>query len=193
MHIPAFCDTCGAVYRSGIVVARISDDVPADNRAVPCPVCDNRGRIPGGVFDFLRAAIVILAAPERNLHELTRLTEILSEATDKKLSSDAIVDAVRHELPGLAGVAELFPPAQAGLNSYISMTVALSVLIWGASSSADGAATITVEQAIDHIFNETSRAAEKLCRHLRPSARRNETCPCGSGKKYKRCCGRLPS
>lgn len=26
----------------------------------------------------------------------------------------------------------------------------------------------------------------------KPPARRNEKCPCGSGTKYKRCCGRLP-
>jgi preprotein translocase subunit SecA len=24
-----------------------------------------------------------------------------------------------------------------------------------------------------------------------PKAGRNDTCPCGSGKKYKSCCGRL--
>ena len=25
---------------------------------------------------------------------------------------------------------------------------------------------------------------------IRPSVGRNDTCPCGSGKKYKKCCGR---
>ncbi|MGD9642818.1 MAG: SEC-C metal-binding domain-containing protein [Elusimicrobiales bacterium] len=34
-----------------------------------------------------------------------------------------------------------------------------------------------------------SGAARELAKILQPQAGRNEPCPCGSGQKFKRCCG----
>lgn len=192
MHVPAFCGTCGAVFRSGIVVEKFTDETPAGNSGAPCPVCGRMGNVPGGVFNFLGNTIEILSAPQRTTDELTRLVEILSEASEKRESPDVIVEVINGELPGLSGLADLLPKTRAGLNSYISMTVAVSVLIWQTRTDADGARNITVEQALNHIFNQTNISAESLGPQLRSRVRRNESCPCGSGRKYKRCCGQLP-
>ncbi|MGN1250133.1 MAG: SEC-C metal-binding domain-containing protein, partial [Candidatus Spyradocola sp.] len=36
----------------------------------------------------------------------------------------------------------------------------------------------------------TQNAARQPVRNTQPKVGRNELCPCGSGKKYKNCCGR---
>ena len=38
---------------------------------------------------------------------------------------------------------------------------------------------------------ESSASETKTIRHNGKRVRRNDPCPCGSGKKYKRCCGQL--
>jgi len=38
--------------------------------------------------------------------------------------------------------------------------------------------------------DETSDPSAKTVRRDAPKVGRNELCPCGSGKKFKRCCGK---
>lgn len=40
------------------------------------------------------------------------------------------------------------------------------------------------------IAPETDAEYAALCRPQAPKVGRNEPCPCGSGKKFKKCCGR---
>jgi len=58
-----------------------------------------------------------------------------------------------------------------------------------ASASSGGAATAG---AASDIVNEASEAVSKA-KPIRtgPKVGRNDPCPCGSGKKYKQCCGKL--
>jgi hypothetical protein len=43
--------------------------------------------------------------------------------------------------------------------------------------------------AIDYVDEAAKLKAELLRKQLTPKVGRNEPCPCGSGKKYKKCCG----
>jgi uncharacterized protein len=51
---------------------------------------------------------------------------------------------------------------------------------------------IELEAAIPHIFKywqPRRKSAVQQVRHDAPKPGRNDPCPCGSGKKFKKCCG----
>ena len=45
-------------------------------------------------------------------------------------------------------------------------------------------------QAMGSAMNQRSQAENATVRRITPKVGRNDPCPCGSGKKYKQCCGR---
>ena len=45
-------------------------------------------------------------------------------------------------------------------------------------------------QAVGSAMNQRSQAENATVRRTAPKVGRNDPCPCGSGKKYKQCCGR---
>jgi preprotein translocase subunit SecA len=46
------------------------------------------------------------------------------------------------------------------------------------------------EQRVSHVVENRGEETERTPRRVGPKVGRNDPCPCGSGKKYKRCCGR---
>ena len=63
---------------------------------------------------------------------------------------------------------------------------------FGGATSASSGATTTANASASDIVNEASEAVSKA-KPIRtgPKVGRNDPCPCGSGKKYKQCCGKL--
>ena len=45
-------------------------------------------------------------------------------------------------------------------------------------------------QAVNSATNQRSQGDNITVRRTMPKVGRNDPCPCGSGKKYKQCCGR---
>lgn len=197
MHIPAFCDTCGAVFRSGIVVKNSTNITFAGNRAGPCPACGGTGHIPDGVFNFIGNTIEILSAPKRTVDELSHLTNILREAKEKQRSPEEVAEKIREELPELSGLADLLPKTRAELYAFLALIVAVIALSTQGNPGGNNTTNITVEQTINQVFLETDKAAKPNevarppAKRVSPKIGRNEPCPCGSGKKYKKCCGRV--
>lgn len=187
MHVPALCDVCGAVFRSGIEVDSESDKSFIGKTAVRCPVCRVGGRIPDDIFEQIGKLTELLRDPERSADELTRLVEILSEGVEQRTDAETLANRIRSEAGNLSGIVELMPPGGAKLNTFITMTVALSVLIWRTGNDPEAAAGISIEQAVNHILGQT----EALAPRLQHRVGRNAPCPCGSGNKYKQCCGKL--
>jgi len=193
VHVPAFCDTCGAVFNSGIVVENATNITFVGNRSGPCPVCGGMGHIPDGVFNFVGNTIQILSAPQRTVSELSRLTQIIREAREKKETPEEVAKKIREELPELASLADLLPKTRGELYSFLALIVAVIALITQSGRSENRTTNITVNQTINQMFVETERHA-KLPQPQQRAAKkvgRNEPCPCGSGKKYKHCCGKV--
>jgi len=67
----------------------------------------------------------------------------------------------------------------------------LSSGAFGGATSASSGGTTAAGAASDMV-NEASEAVSKA-KPIRtgPKVGRNDPCPCGSGKKYKQCCGKL--
>ena len=48
------------------------------------------------------------------------------------------------------------------------------------------------EKSVDEIMKELETKTAMLQNELKTKVKRNDPCPCGSGKKYKNCCGKSP-
>jgi len=197
VHVPAFCDTCGAVFRSGIVVENSTNITFAGSRAGPCPVCGGVGHVPDGVFNFVGNTIEILSAPQCAIDELSRLARILREAREKKQSPEQVAETIRKEVPELARLADFLPKTRAELYSFLALIVAVITLLNQGGQGGGNTTSVTVNQTINQVFVETDKAAkpkeelEPQVTQATPKVGRNDPCPCGSGKKYKKCCGRI--
>src|SRR4030065_663226 len=111
--IPAFCDTCGTVFNSGVFVENSTNISFTGNRAGPCPKCGGMGHIPDGVFNFIGNTIEILSAPERTISELMRLVQILREAKANSETREQVASRIEKELPALSKLGKLLPENRA--------------------------------------------------------------------------------
>ena len=186
MDVPAFCDSCGTIFRSGIVVHDSTNVSLVGNRSGPCPACGGMGHIPDGVYNFVGRTIEILSAPERTVEELSGLAEILREAREKQQSPNTIAKTLLLEFPQISSLADLLPRTRADLYAFLGLIIAMVTLL----TQGDGGKTpnITINQTINQVYIEAGKIKQPPAKAA-PENGRNELCTCGSGKKYKNCCG----
>jgi hypothetical protein len=179
------------VFNSGIFVENATLTTFVGNRCGPCPNCGGMGHIPDGVFNFIGNTIEILSAPERTNAELKRLAEIIREARAKVETREQVASRIERELPSFSFITNLLPENKVELYGFLSL--ALTALASFTSLSATPhVTTVTVNQVINQAIVErpnTMTMPETTIPVKKPG--RNEACPCGSGKKYKKCCGKI--
>jgi len=189
--MPAFCNSCGAIFASGLDFDNAAEVSLSGCTAGPCPHCGGMGRIPDGVFNFIGNTIQILLAPQRTVDELSRLTQILHEARKKQQSTEAVTKKIREELPSLNRLTDLLPTDRNELYGFLALIVAVVALVTQFAQNKREPSGITINQVINQAYvgsgcpPDVKPQSEQ--RPIKPS--RNEPCSCGSGKKYKKCCG----
>lgn len=189
--VPAFCDTCGTVFSSGICVENSTNISFAGNRSGPCPKCGGMGHVPDGVFNFIGSTIEILSAPERTISELLRFTQILREAKENSDTKEQVVSRIAKELPGLAVLAKLLPENRSELYGFLAIVLAAAQLFSTPAQPTNTPITVNLTQIIQQIITEPSdhpQAVSALAANSKKHGR-NDLCVCESGVKYKRCCG----
>lgn len=189
--IPAFCDSCGTPFPSGFNFENSFNISLSGNKSEPCPNCGGIGHIPNGVFNFIGSTIEILSAPQRTIGELTRLAKILREAKTKQQSTAQVSAQIKQDLPGLSLLAELLPENRGELYGFLALVLAAIQLLSQSPQPAQNI-TINVSQVVEQTLESAKTATPQP--HLPQRSRkvgRNEHCPCGSGQKYKKCCGKL--
>ena len=189
--LPAFCDTCGTVFGSGIVADNATNITFSGNRSGPCPKCGGMGRIPDGVFNFIGNTIEILRAPARTVAELTHLAEILREAQEKSQTKGEVSARIEKELPSLASLSKLLPENRAELYGFLAVVLAAVQLFTQSPQLPATNVTINTTQVISQVLAPQPAATAATNAKSGPKVGRNEPCPCGSGKKYKKCCGSI--
>ena len=155
MHLPAFCDTCGTVFRSGIVVNNAKNTTFVGNTSGPCPVCGGMGHIPDGVFNFVDNTIEILSAPDRTHEELSQLAKILKEAREKQQSPEEVSERIRNEVPEFSRLADFLPKNRAEFYAFLALIIAATSLYVQVGKGSDKTTNISVEQTINQTFVET--------------------------------------
>jgi len=72
-NLPAFCDSCGTIFPSGIVVEN-SNNITINNvESGPCPNCKSTGHIPDGIYNVIGKTIEILNAPNNSSNQIMKL------------------------------------------------------------------------------------------------------------------------
>lgn len=184
VNLPAFCDRCGSVFPSGLDIEGISiafHDVSVGR----CPSCGGVLRIPDGDFDLLDKTITILSAPDQSVRDLGRLADLLRSAKDKEQSHQDIADQVKRELPNLSRLADLLPKNRTQLYAFLMLLVATIDLLIRSPGQ------VTVNQMIQQVIvtPEMAPTSAAPSMHVERRTGRNDPCPCGSGRKFKKCCG----
>ena len=148
------------------------------------------GHVSDGVFNFAGSTIEILSAPERTVEELTRLVEILSAARAAGAQTDAVANQIKTELPGLAALAKLVPSNRAELYGFLAVVLAAAQLYLTVSPpTAQPSIQVNVTQVLERTLAEGAQAEKARASKPMKKPGRNDPCPCGSGQKYKKCCG----
>jgi len=185
--VPAFCDSCGTAFPSGIFVENTLNASFANCRAAPCPACGGIGHVPDGVFNFVGNTIEILSAPERTVRELRDLADLIRSASERRAAPEEVAEQIRAKLPGFRRLADLLPTNRGELYGFLALVLAAVQLMSAPSGTTNN---ITVNQVVEQAC-PAAKAPATSAPSRRPSNKqgRNEPCACGSGKKFKKCCG----
>lgn len=188
VHIPAFCDNCGAAFNSGFVFENCRNISLSGNRSGPCPRCGAMGSVIDGVFNVTGDAIQILSAPQRTIDSLQKLSLILKKAAQDKETSDEITQKINEQVPELSLISKYIPKNATDLIAWLTFILLAIQTISQLGENETPDVTVILNQAIEqstepknyYPFNQPV---------IPPS--RSAACPCGSGHRYKHCCGKL--
>ena len=190
--VPAFCDTCGTAFNSGFFVENSTNISFSGNRSGPCPRCGGMGHVPDGVFNFIGDTIQILSAPERTVSELLGLSRILREARARGEDKEQVTARIEKEFPSLSVLANLLPANKNELYGFLGVVIAAVALYAQSADKPPSQTVVNVTQIVQQITNEQPRNQSLVQSPIVPPKQgRNEACRCGSGKKFKKCCGVL--
>lgn len=191
----AFCENpkCGAVFEAPNIIGGPGSATiqMTGTRYGPCPVCGSYGRIPDGVYQYANHAVSLLTGPETSVRVLRQVHEILKRAKSNSEDKEAVLREVEAVSPQ-ASQALQQAPETSNYIQWITVLIALVALAIQVHTSYFKGDDVE-KQFRDHLLEENKELREqnKATPYKRetPKIQRNDPCPCGSGKKYKKCCG----
>ncbi len=186
VHIPAFCDNCGAAFNSGIVVNNCRNLTLSGNRSGPCPRCGSMGSVIDGVFNVAGDVIEILSAPQRTLDSLNRLSQVLRTAATEKQSPDEIARNIEAKAPEYSSISKYIPKNATELVAWLTLIFLAIQTINQLGKDEPPNVNIILNQSVEQSMDPRNYYPFS---HPVPRSR-NSPCPCGSGKRYKHCCGK---
>ena len=155
-------------------------------------MCGGMGRVPDGIFNFIGNTIEILSAPQRTFSELSRLQSILKEAASKSETKEVVATRISKELPALSMLVKLLPNNKSELYGFLSVVLAAIPFFQAEPTKEAKGVTVNINQVIEQTFIQASPAPNEVVPQSKSQKQgRNELCNCGSGVKYKKCCGAL--
>lgn len=208
-NLPAVCDNCGTVFKSGISFSGGGTLISVGGKSGPCPKCGGMGSVPDGVYKTIEGLIRELVETQPSQEQLQKLSKILE---DTKLDGQTdIKDRIEAKAPEFSGLLKYLPQTREERINYVFFFVSTILAIIGMMQNVSNTTNVTninVEQVINHIYQSegargypdgpiihggspvkefpqvknTPIKVEKIGR--------NVPCPCGSGLKYKKCHGK---
>jgi hypothetical protein len=149
------------------------------------------------MYEFANGVMSILLAPTTTAEEVAKLREILLAARQSKATPQTVAEQITSKVPGLSALAEWLSTKDS--TWWITaMGLIVSLLAWqfpvgqggnSAPTPPPPTAGITIN---NNITNEVKSTPARTIRNDEQEAPpgRNDPCPCGSGEKFKKCCGK---
>lgn len=188
MQIPAICEKCNSIVASGIEVQN-SLHLTLMNNITNCPFCGGIAHTIDGTFNIIGNTISVLKAGNITKENMSLLLSIL-ENNKNADSSEKIKEEINKNIPECKKISDLLPKNKSDLYSFIAILIAIIQTYISLSSQNNN---INIEQAFyqtNYYINENKTDNKDINKIIKNKIGRNDTCPCGSGKKYKKCCGR---
>ena len=178
-----------------------------ENNIESCPECGGAARIVEGEFNVRNGIFEILRSTPLDRDLLQRFAGIARQANDGTISMEEAAAHIAEDAPALARLLERVPISARKAFIWVLLQALVILATQIVAESRDHSATTgAVERAIQRndaiVHSELQRAVEQALEDFRshqddlpavthkPKPGRNDACPCGSGQKYKRCCGR---
>jgi hypothetical protein len=190
--VPAFCDSCGAIFPSGILVENSTHIQFSGGRAGPCPNCGGMGHIPDGIFNIIGSTIKLLTGPQRTIADLNRLASLLNNFQQRDIGLDELADEISCELPDLSIFGNILKNNKNDIYQFIIIILMIiQIIISNYSRQKDYSSIIARDKLVwESIDKSYSKKQNVNIGPKRVKIGRNEPCYCGSGIKYKKCHGR---
>lgn len=200
--LPAICDTCLTVWDPHAFNISGATNVHIEDVTVsPCPKCGGVGHIPDGIYSATTDTITVLVATAQSARSLAALAGVLQRAREQHANAEQVARLLEEEkstdLKPMATVVRRLPK-RLDVKYWIGITLAVIAIL---QAQASDRKIETIESQVEHIYAQvvapaavptaiplpTAGTAPTLSQY--PKVGRNEPCPCGSGRKYKRCHG----
>ncbi|HUT44698.1 MAG TPA: SEC-C metal-binding domain-containing protein [Sedimentisphaerales bacterium] len=196
--IPAFCEQCKFVFNSNFV-GDISKGatIHLGNCGVPCPKCGGMAKILDGVYKRVGRAIEIFVE-NQGIDDLKKILSILEYAKKHELGHEEIVEKIKKDAPELSKFSDVLPQTRVELYTFLMLIIMfigqLIALHRRDLSKNELAQHFEVMVNQYYLHNEEKSATQKVTTKEKEANNskvgRNAPCPCGSGRKYKKCCGK---
>jgi len=200
-QIPAICNNCNTIFPSGFNLANGARNASFINcGAGPCPNCGGNGRILDGVYNAVGNVIEAFIGQQDTSH-LRQFLAVLELAKKEEWGREEVGSNITRTTPTFKKVVDWLPKSTTELYAFI---VILIMLINTLIASRKG--NFTKDELLHHTevtinncyeANSTNQSVKKPTLPIKDISSnkkrvgRNDPCPCGSGKKYKKCCGRI--
>jgi hypothetical protein len=192
VDIPVVCGTCATLFFAPNLVGGTAQVEFKNSSLGPCPVCGGVGDIIDGVYSAATNTAKLIISSATKPQQLKAIEAIFLAAKKHKLSSVQINERVHKEVPELQTISDWIPKTRMELYTFIGIVLALITYISTTSfnfiDSNNNTSEKMVKELVDKAVQDQVKAQKPLQKPKKNKIGRNEPCPCGSGKKYKKCC-----
>lgn len=197
----AFCENpaCGAIFQAPNIIGGSGSATihMTGTRFGPCPRCGGFGHIPDGVYRYANQIVEFLRGPQESLDALRKIESLLKQIQSSSVTRSQVLENIRAVSPTIAKELDKTPQV-AIVQQWIQILLAFITLAILVQTTYFKKTDKELEtKFIVHLLQENNEfkrqqsipAASKSIPHTSTKVPRNAPCPCGSGKKYKCCCG----
>jgi hypothetical protein len=178
------CRQCGSLFSSGIAIEGNATVNLQGNRS-QCPYCGSMEQVPDGTFRNTVEGIVKVLSASSN--PLQTVKQVLHDLEKAKKNND--VSSLDDSVP-VTSFKQWLPNTPEKLAAYIAIFYTIYLLLSRQPAVNIEYNKIFINQYNSVIIENPVQLGKRQPKHVEPKKKigRNEPCPCGSGKKYKKCC-----
>ncbi len=193
-NLIAFCEntSCGTVFEyPNLIGGEGSATIHMTNTKVgPCPKCGSVGIVPDGVYKYANNVIDFLTGPSSSIEVLKKIESILKNAKKGKHSKEEVLAEIEKTSPDTA---QALKDVSSGntLIQWLMLIFAIITVAIQVHTSYFKKDTNLQDKVIEYLLDENNKLQNNTQTYKKegPIIQRNDPCPCGSGKKYEKCCG----
>ena len=211
--IPAICRNCGIIFGSGVHIPRKDTFATFVDCSAVCPRCKGPADIPNGTYSALSDTILAFTKGTVTKEHLRELVRILEGGKDSQLEPKRVADEIRSDLPELSSLADVLPTTRKELYAFIGVIAACVIALLTLIDHVKPTPTMAedrVQELVEKTLSKVNESSDRRTPTVTPTrsiqkagalsrdrsrtgkkkrSKRNAPCPCGSGRKYKKCCG----